>query len=137
MKSGERTDKANGHIQDRPRFLTGSKVSPPTHPKTNNLRYVGTLSVRYRSTPTRPPWVAPGSPATQEFYALVRNYGVKRMVRLKVESLYTVLDYPYSTTSTRTSTGNKSSSHSRPSPAPALRTFFYKVWESRNVLNTK
>ena len=35
MKSGERTDKADGHIQDRPRFLTGSMVSPPTHPKTN------------------------------------------------------------------------------------------------------
>ena len=38
MKSGERTDKADGHIQDRARFLPGSKVSPPTHPKTNNLR---------------------------------------------------------------------------------------------------
>ena len=37
MKSGERTDKADGHIQDRPRFLTGSKVSPPTHPKTNKF----------------------------------------------------------------------------------------------------
>ena len=42
-----------------------------------------------RSIPTQQPWVALGSPATQEFYALVRNYGVKRMVRLKVESLYT------------------------------------------------
>ena len=38
MKSGERTDKANGHIQDRPKILTGSNVSPPTHPNTNNLR---------------------------------------------------------------------------------------------------
>ena len=38
VKSGERTDKADGHIQDRARVLTGSKVSPPTHPKTNNLR---------------------------------------------------------------------------------------------------
>ena len=44
-----------------------------------------------RSIPSQQPWVALGSPATQEFYALVRNYGVKRMVRLKVESLYIVL----------------------------------------------
>ena len=41
-----------------------------------------------RSIPTQQPWVALGSPATQEFYALVRNYGVKRMVRLNMESLY-------------------------------------------------
>ena len=45
MKSGERTDKADGHIQDRPRFLTGSKVSPPTHPKTNKFC---DPTVRYR-----------------------------------------------------------------------------------------
>ena len=37
MKSGERTDKADGHIQERLRFLPGSKVSPPTHPKTNKF----------------------------------------------------------------------------------------------------
>ena len=37
VKSGERTDKADGHVQDRPRFLTGSKASPPTHPKTNKF----------------------------------------------------------------------------------------------------
>ena len=37
MKSGERTDKADGHIQDGPKILTGSKVSPPTHPKTNKF----------------------------------------------------------------------------------------------------
>ena len=33
---------------------------------------VGPLSVMNRSIPTQQPWVALGSPATQEFYALVR-----------------------------------------------------------------
>ena len=37
VKSGERTDKADGYVQDRPRFLTGSQASPPTHPKTNKF----------------------------------------------------------------------------------------------------
>ena len=49
-----------------------------------------------RSIPTQQPWVALGSPATQEFYALVRNYGVKRMVRLNMESLYTVMWWNFS-----------------------------------------
>ena len=64
---------------------------------------VGPLSAMNRSIPTQQPWVALGSPATQEFYALVRNHGVKRVVRLKVESLRTsglgstrtVQDYEY------------------------------------------
>ena len=36
VKSGERTDNANGQIQDRSRILNGSIVSPPTNPKTKN-----------------------------------------------------------------------------------------------------
>ena len=66
-----------------------------------------------RSIPTQQPWVALGSPATQEFYALVRNYGVKRMVRLKVESLYTV---PYSSEGASQKVG-QSSTVARVAPA--------------------
>ena len=47
VKSGERTDKANGQIQDPSRMFNGSIVSPPTHPKTNNLRLYSTRGSWY------------------------------------------------------------------------------------------
>ena len=46
VKSGERTDNAHGQIQDRLNIFTGSIVSPPTHPQTNNLRPVRKIKLR-------------------------------------------------------------------------------------------
>ena len=56
VKSGERTYNADGHIQDGPKILTGSNVSPPTHPNTNNLRpYVRLFFDMYVSVRFVPP----------------------------------------------------------------------------------
>ena len=53
MKSGERTDNANGQIQDRLNIFNGSNIPPPTHHKTNKFcdSVRGTVLLPYEHLP--------------------------------------------------------------------------------------
>ena len=92
VKSGERTYNADGHIQDGPKILTGSNVSPPTHPNTNNLRYE--YSYGSQLQPTRTVRYGPVLVRVLHRYEYSHSYSTSTRTTIAIRTLY-LYEYEY------------------------------------------